>query len=139
MFVGLNPSTADANKDDPTIRRCRQFAKDWGFGGMYMVNLFAFRATAPTEMKTADDPIGKENNKYIRICAEICEEVVFAWGNHGSFMERDKEVIEILPNAKCIEKSKDGNPKHPLYLRKTLKLQNFLAKSCITTLPFFHR
>src|SRR4028119_2392792 len=64
-FVLLNPSTADARRDDPTIRRCANFARTWGFGGLEVVNLFAFRATHPTDLKCAADPVGPQNDVHL--------------------------------------------------------------------------
>ena len=65
MFVGLNFSTADETTDDPTIRRCINFAKSWGYGGLYMVNLFAYRSTNPNNIRIVDNPIGDDNDSYI--------------------------------------------------------------------------
>lgn len=66
MFIGLNPSTADETKDDPTIIRCINFAKSWGYGGLEMTNLFAFRATNPKVMKNEKEPIGKDNDTWLK-------------------------------------------------------------------------
>ena len=66
MFVGLNPSTADETTDDPTLTRCINYAKSWGFGGVCMANIFAYRATEPNDMKAATDPIGSENNDWLK-------------------------------------------------------------------------
>jgi hypothetical protein len=66
VIIGLNPSTADEKDDDNTITKCINFAKQWGYGGLYMLNLFAFRATSPSDMFNADSPIGDENDKYIK-------------------------------------------------------------------------
>lgn len=128
VFVGLNPSTADENLDDPTIRRCIGYAKAWGCGGIIMVNLFAFRATDPKDMRKAEDPIGPENDRYLKEAAKHVHTVVAAWGNHGRFMGRDSVVKSLFSEAEflgyihltCLELSKDGNPKHPLYLKKDL-------------------
>ncbi len=67
MFIGLNPSTADETENDPTINRCINYSKDWGFGGLCMVNLFAFRATDPSDMMASKDPIGSDNDDWIKI------------------------------------------------------------------------
>jgi len=116
-FIGLNPSTADEMNDDPTVRRCCGFAKAWGFGGIYMLNLFAFRATDPKKMKEAPDPIGPENDIAISIHAFKAGKVVFCWGNHGAFMGRGKAVMEKIHPAEVFGFTKQGEPKHPLYLR----------------------
>ena len=65
MFIGLNPNKADEILDDPTIRRCMTFAQAWGYDALCMTNLFAFRATKPTDMLAALDPIGSENDKHL--------------------------------------------------------------------------
>lgn len=83
MFIGLNPSTADDKIDDPTIRRCINFAQSWGYGGLCVTNLFAFRATLPSNMKSAKDPIGPENDKSPIAHAKDARIVVAAWGCMG--------------------------------------------------------
>ena len=121
LFILLNGSTADAERDDPTVRRCMGYAKAWGYGGFYIGNLFAFRSTDPKEMKKAIDPVGPENNAYLVSLSDKCGLVVCGWGNHGRFKNRDKRVKRLIPKMlHCLEKSKDGNPKHPLYLKKNL-------------------
>lgn len=85
MFVGLNPSTADELLDDPTIRRCVAFARSWGYGALCMTNLFAFRATDPDVMKSADDPVGPENDQHLQDLANGASVVIAAWGVHGTF------------------------------------------------------
>jgi hypothetical protein len=115
MFIGLNPSTADETEDDPTIRRCTSFSMDWGFGGLCMVNLFAFRATDPNAMMSSKDPIGSENDDWIKQLAGNAGVIVAAWGNDGSYMGRSKEVVNMLPNLKCLKMNKTGEPAHPLY------------------------
>ena len=111
----LNPSTADETEDDPTIRRCISFSKDWGYGGLCMVNLFAFRATEPSAMMSSNYPIGSENDDWIKKSAGEAGVIVAAWGNDGSYMGRSKEVIEMLPDLKCLKMNKSGEPAHPLY------------------------
>lgn len=120
MFIGLNPSTADETQDDPTIRRCISFAKAWGYSGLCMTNLFAYRATKPVDMKAASDPVGSENNVHLLTLAEGAGVIVAAWGANGTFKERDAEVKRLLPNLHCLSLTKDGHPGHPLYLLKTL-------------------
>lgn len=120
-FICLNPSTADETLDDPTVRRCIDFAKRWGYGAFVMLNLFAIRSTNPTLIKQAHDPIGPDNDKWIRNYADKAVLTVAAWGVHGTYRDRDKAVVRML-NGKltCLATTKDGHPKHPLYLRKTL-------------------
>lgn len=121
MFVGLNPSTADETSDDPTLTRCIKYAKSWGYGGVCMANLFAFRATEPADMKVSDDPIGIENNKWLKKLAKDAALVVAAWGNDGSYLERSEQVKEFLPNLYCLKLNKSGEPAHPLYQSADIK------------------
>jgi hypothetical protein len=125
-FVGLNPSVADATIDDPTIRRMVGFARGWGCGGIRVVNLFAFRATDPKAMRAAADPEGPENDGHLREAAEQCHPVVAAWGAGGGFRARDVFVRQILSHVgvsvMCLGLTKDGYPKHPLYLKTETSL-----------------
>lgn len=130
LFIGLNPSTADEKQDDPTIRRCIGFAKKWGCGGVYMVNLFAFRATNPKDMRLAEDPIGPDNNKYLSDHIKHNGPNVACWGTGGSFRDRGEKVIALLGkgNLACFGLTAGGHPKHPLYLPKTTELKKL---SCL--------
>lgn len=121
LFVGLNPSTADATKDDPTIRRCIGFAREWGYDRLHMANLFAFRATKPSDMMDAIDPIGPENDKYLLTLKNDSALAVAAWGVHGTFRKRNQDVLEMLPQLHYLQLTKAGHPSHPLYLPKTLR------------------
>lgn len=122
MFIGLNPSTADETKDDATIRRCIQFAKDWGFGGLCMANLFAFRATVRADMKKYSYPTGFQNDEWLLILAKDAALIVAAWGTDGNHLGREKRVKDMMPPMKCLGKTLGGHPKHPLYLRKDTEL-----------------
>ncbi len=115
LFIGLNPSTADATTDDPTLRRCQAFARNWGYGGLYMANLFAYRATKPEDMKSALDPIGRENNSWIIQLTQKAGIIVAAWGNDGAFQDRGRKVLNILPTVYCLKINRSGQPAHPLY------------------------
>ena len=127
LFIGLNPSTADENVDDPTIRRCIRFAKDWGYGGVYMVNLFALRATKPNDMLVHDDPVGAENDNWVEYLAINAGVIVCAWGRDGGYMGRDKQVKKLLDQyeLKCLKLTKHGHPWHPLYVKGDIKLKVF--------------
>lgn len=120
MFIGLNPSTADANVDDPTIRRCINFAMSWGYGGIYMANLFSYRATSPSQMKLQNDPIGEDNDAWLIKLSESAAIVVAAWGNDGCFLNRSEIIKNMLPNLYCLKINNSGEPAHPLYLRADL-------------------
>jgi len=119
LFIMLNPSTATQNKDDPTIRRCKGFAKLWGFAKLEVVNLFAARATEPKELKEMEDPIGQGNDETILYTAKNARQIIVAWGAHGPYQERDKEVIRLLKDYDLysLGTTKKGNPRHPLYIR----------------------
>lgn len=123
-FIGLNPSTADETTDDPTIRRCIGFARSWGFGGLLMLNLFAFRATDPKVMRAAPEPVGPGNNLALTDGANAASLVVAAWGTHGTHRARDAEVRKLLTNRlHYLRLTKKGHPEHPLYLPASLTPQ----------------
>jgi hypothetical protein len=126
-FIGLNPSTADHLEDDPTIRRCCGFARTWGFDGVIMVNLFAYRSTEPGVLRCQPDPVGPENDQHLlRACGEAGK-IVACWGTWGGPSGRrdwadplcKDPVIAMLGGfaLECFGRTKDGSPKHPLYLR----------------------
>ena len=120
LFVGLNPSVADASIDDPTVRRCIGFAEAWGFDSLCMCNLFAYRATDPAELNKAIDPIGPENDTWIVQLANHASLVVAAWGNGGMFLQRDVKVLTSLHTPiHCLGTTKSGKPRHPLYVKKS--------------------
>lgn len=121
MFIGLNPSTADEKYDDPTIRRCIGYARDWGYAGLCMMNLFAFRATSPDDMRAAEDPVGPDNDRALIDMAEFAGVIVAAWGVHGTHLGRDEEVRKMIPELHYLQLTKEGIPGHPLYLAKRLK------------------
>jgi hypothetical protein len=117
LFIMLNPSIADAATDDPTIRRVIRFAASWGYGGIYVANLYAFRSTDPKALKHADDPVGKENVSYITHLIGMADKVVYAWGNN---QKEPTWLSELVQTPYCIDLSKNGIPKHPLYLKSEL-------------------
>lgn len=122
VFVGLNPSTADETTDDNTIRRCITYAREWGFGSLCMLNLFAFRATKPSVMRRVEDPVGPDNDATLeRVCRDAGL-VVAAWGVHGTHRNRAGEVVNrnLLGEYAVLDLTRDGIPGHPLYLPKTL-------------------
>lgn len=112
-FVLLNPSTADAVELDPTLRRCVGFAKRDGFGGMTIVNLYAFRTKSPKVMLAANDPVGPEND---RVLGEVTGMVVAGWGTNAD-PARVAQVLALLPRVHALGVTKDGHPRHPLYVR----------------------
>ena len=121
LIIGLNPSTADEIKNDPTITRCINFAKSWGYGGVCVANLFAYRATIPKDMMRVKKPIGTENDAWLSQLEKNAGIVVAAWGNDGSHLGRAEEIKKMFPNLHCIKMNKSGEPAHPLYLKADLK------------------
>lgn len=119
VFVMLNPSTADAQVDDPTIRRCRGFAKTWGCRGLVVANLYALRSTDPGALRGVQDPIGPENDRHLQELAREYGDIVCAWGSHAE-PPRVEHVSRILRLAGarlwCLGTNKDGAPRHPLYV-----------------------
>lgn len=120
LFIMLNPSTADAKEDDPTIRRCIGFAKSWGYGGIMVGNLFAYRSTDPKQLLSVENPVGDDNNKSVSEMGEECKIIVCAWGNapifpFESFIGWDESKAHYL------KITKKGYPAHPLYLKSDLK------------------
>lgn len=117
VWCMLNPSTADATIDDPTIKRVRSFSKGMAFS---VINLNAYRATDPAELGTVADPIGPHNDHYIAWCLKVAPVVVCAWGANATH-EREVAFIEMALAAGCkmvcLGLNKDGSPKHPLYVK----------------------
>ena len=120
MFLGLNPSTADEVNNDPTVTRCINYSKLWGYGGMYMMNIFAYRTTYPVELKKAKMPIGKDNDFWILKISGKVDKCIGAWGNDGEFIDRHKTICEIIPELYCLKINNSGQPSHPLYLKSDL-------------------
>src|SRR5579883_1277250 len=118
-FILLNPSTADATLDDPTVRRCVGFARAWGFGSLELVNLFAYRATHPRQLKTAPDPVGPANDDAILRAVNSAQLVIVGWGTHGRLYSRDRAILRLLPDSiHCLGVTETGLPCHPLYLKR---------------------
>jgi hypothetical protein len=122
-FIMLNPSQADDTVDDPTIRRCIGFARAWGYGGMEVVNLFAYRTAHPKNLRQVEDPVGQDNDRYLQSLNQRVDQIVLAWGNWGRLMQRDRAVWLLLAqhsNLYCLGLTKLQQPCHPLYLKKTV-------------------
>lgn len=125
-WVMLNPSTADAQKDDATIRRCIQYSRAWGYRRMDVVNLFSYRATDPTQLLQAKDPVGPKTDDWIRVIAMQSARLVLAWGKVSpALAKRSGEVLDLVKMnpLSCLGRNKDGSPKHPLYLPKDAQLK----------------
>jgi hypothetical protein len=129
-WVMLNPSTADGVTDDPTIRRCIGFSGAWGTGGLTVANLFAFRATDPRSLARVADPVGPLNDSYLRrMLADEHMFVVCAWGAQPCVMERATIIRNLLHAAGlpayCLGTTKEGHPRHPLYVATSTLLVRF--------------
>jgi hypothetical protein len=112
----LNPSTADELRNDPTIERCQRRAEAWGFGGLRIANLFGFRATRPRDLKAAAAPVGPENDALLRDWAGASALTIAAWGAHGALLGRGPAVARWLGAAQHLGLTRDGHPRHPLYV-----------------------
>ncbi len=142
-FIMLNPSTADAVNDDPTIRRCIGLARRWGCARLAVVNLFAVRATDPADMRKASDPVGPENHDWViravdrAVAAHEPADsgpVVCAWGTHGAYMEQDRTVLGWIAGVctpMALGITRDGHPKHPLYVPYAAALVAFSGRRAV--------
>ena len=151
-FIMLNPSTADDRQEDPTIRKCLGFCRLWGCSVLHVVNLFAVRATTPTDMKHAADPVGPDNLHYLTTGIEHATRtiggmsrglVVCAWGVHGAYRDQDQTVLRWLDGqgvqAVALGHTKEGHPKHPLYVPYAAELIPFRGRSCRSRPSSFNR
>lgn len=133
LFIGLNPSTADGLEDDATVRRLINFAKDWGYGGFYLCNLFSFIATEQEDLKAWYDPLShgqeikalKENILYLKRYKKICSTHVKCWGAGAFPSDTQFRIHRLFPDAQCFGHTKDRHPKHPLYLASDTQLIPF--------------
>lgn len=132
-FIMLNPSTADAEQDDPTIRRCIGYAKALGCGELTVVNLFAYRSTDPDALYalSKQDAIGPENDRHIAEACNASHIIICAWGNHGKHLGRADDVLKLIraqqgarPMALKVN-PKSGQPAHPLYLKADARPMEF--------------
>lgn len=130
LFIMLNPSTADERKNDPTISRCFSIAKRFGFGSFEVVNLFAYRTAYPKELKACARPVGRINDRIILEASMRAQCIVAAWGNWGNIGGRDLDVLEMLNenglvDFKCLGTTRQGHPRHPLFLPADRELSEF--------------
>jgi hypothetical protein len=147
-FVMLNPSTADAERDDPTIRRCIRFARANGYGCLHVVNLFGLRATDPRALLDADDPVGPDNTIYLaRHIAARSVPLVAAWGGHTGDLQRfvRSRVAQVMDrlgghtrNWLCLGTTTDGDPRHPLFVRGTQPFIEWRPTDDRPTVPDAH-
>lgn len=128
--IGLNPSTATEQQDDPTVRRCIRFAEEWGHGGLIMLNLFALRSTDPRWLISARDPIGPANAAFLEYQTLFADRVIAAWGAHvDRIPEQAERARQSLARTgrelECLGLTAAGHPRHPLYLRADTTPQPF--------------
>lgn len=121
LFVMLNPSTADGKKDDQTLSKISAYAQRWGFTRLWVANLFAVRSRHPSFLLTVRDPVGPDNDDYIRAVVARASATVVAWGDgpRGFADELDaraRRVLKLLSNPTCLARTRAGRPGHPLYL-----------------------
>lgn len=129
LLVMLNPSTADARQDDATIRSCVRLLVGLGYGSMEVVNIFGYRATDPSELGVALDPIGPENERIVLAAIHRCDTVICAWGAHALAESKSTFLLNRIrscrPAAYCFGKTKHGAPRHPLYVKSGTTLETF--------------
>ena len=130
-FVMLNPSTADAQQNDPTVRRCLGYASQWGYDKLTVLNIFAYRATDPKELLKQSDPVGPDNESTFLTTIPKCDKIICAWGNHGDIEDQDVRALEWImqykqPYALKVNR-KTGSPAHPLYLPSDLKPEPYVV------------
>ncbi|AGY59282.1 DUF1643 domain-containing protein [Gloeobacter kilaueensis] len=127
VFVLLNPSTADAHRDDPTLRRCLAFARTWGYGALEVLNLFAWRSSDPRGLTCTPDPVGPDNDLYLLAACQPQRPVILAWGNWGSLQNRNRSVLNLIAGSRlyCLGRTRSGQPRHPLYLSARLEVEPF--------------
>lgn len=119
-WICCNPSTAGFPHpldDDPTLRRIQSFSRRWGFRRAVMLNIFSYRSTDPKGLYTHPDPIGPENDRWLRLMGHGAALLIAAWGTHGKFRDRGAQVAAMFPGKlHCLRVTADGHPSHPLYL-----------------------
>jgi hypothetical protein len=129
LWIMLNPSRADADADDPTIRRVVRFSKRWHFGSAVVVNLFAYRSTSPAALSSVDDPVGPDNDLAIARHLEDAHRVVAAWGQYGKLGDRARVVAELAreydQQLLCLGRTQAGAPRHPLYVKGDVELERW--------------
>lgn len=121
LFICLNPSTADADIEDQSSRACINYAKRWGYGGLLIGNLFAYRSTDSSVLGKVADPVGPENDAWLKKLQAEAALVVCAWGDAGAYKSRDDAVLAFLDAPYCLTKLKSGRPGHPLFKSPDLK------------------
>lgn len=139
LSIGLNPSTATDSVNDPTIRKEVAYAKAWGFTSLAKLNLFAFRSPHPKVMKAALDPVGPDNDRYLREWAKKARRIVCCWGVDGAFRGRGYAVRKLLTMFDLYSVGEklcaNGEPPHPLYLKGDLQPKLYRSSGIVRSLP----
>ena len=139
MFIMLNPSKANAECDDPTIRKCKHYAMAWGYGSLLVGNLFAWRATKPFDLKAAGragkDLVGPCNEVAMEAMVKKSGKVIAAWGNDGSMKGRSDQLREKIADQgglplHAVQINATGEPRHPLYVRRNLRCDELIPETC---------
>lgn len=120
LFIGLNPSATPADADNPTSRVCMNYARRWGYGGMVLANLFAWRSTDPAVLPNVADPVGPDNDAVLCRLQDEAALTVCAWTDAGALHRRDEAVLAFLRDPHCLARLRSGRPGHPLYKRADL-------------------
>jgi hypothetical protein len=125
LWIMLNPSTADATEDDPTVRRCIDFTRRWNYGSLTVCNLFAWRATDPEWLLKVPNPVGPDNDAHICLQAQSANLIVAAWGSHNAVGTRAIDIYREIHgrNVFCLGTTQNGSPRHPLYIPADQPLQ----------------
>lgn len=131
LLIMLNPSTADARTDDATIRSCVRLLTGLGYGSLEVVNVFAWRATDPSELSKVEKPLGPDNEAVVYAAVSRCDVVICAWGAHPLAAAKTTHLRSFLRSRKpaiyCFGKTKAGAPKHPLYIKSGTPLEVYAA------------
>jgi hypothetical protein len=133
LWILLNPSAAGERIDDPTLRRCTAFSASWRFGGLEIVNLFAFRTPYPRDLYQAADPVGANNDRRIIAAARRATCIILAWGAHGGYRQREQAVLALLAAHTalapcCLGMTRSNSPRHPLFLARNKQPIPFVSR-----------
>lgn len=129
MCIGLNPSTANSEDDDPTIRNLTELLNRSGYGGLFMMNLFALISSNPDDLRSCPDPV-KDNDIWLHTMLSRVDDVIFCWGSFKQAKYRVKKIVDKFPGALCLGKTSKGDPIHPLaatvWMKSKCKLQPYI-------------
>jgi hypothetical protein len=127
LIIGLNPSIADDRKDSFTSARCMKFAQSWGYGALYIANLFAHCSQDPHALTKDADPVGPENDRWLIKLSQDASLVVAAWGSRGGYRGRDIAVLRLLRRVHCLGVTRRGKPRHPRSVRRDAEPRMYLV------------